>query len=903
MIKVKKTSVYFLILILVLQYLPIQVAANTSIEESVEQANVEKMIVFSKVIGGTTDLFQEDSKNSEILTKIPDDTEITVLEKNSEFSKIFYVEKVTENIWLGYVLNDSLIESLKAEEYRLQRTSELTGSDVSEETKGTNELAKEEDGMSIVQEPAESDDLEGDVRVEKQLDRTMKTLSAQNVAMNGIALQSPTNIYSTTSTGSSILKSYGQGTILKYKVLSADWYEATVYVNGKATTGYINVLDVQNTVDSQETLIGVGIKSPTIIYSQASTSSEPLKNYSQGTLLKYKTFSVDWYEATVFVNGESITGYIHASDVTQNVKGIALKSPTNIYSSMSISSSILKSYTPGTILKFKVLSRDWYEATVVVNGTKKTGYLRAEDVQNLVFTQETLRGIGIKSPTKIYSKASKSSKAWKEYSQGTILKYRTLSKDWYEATIYVNGISRTGYFSVDDVQNLVDSQEAFRGISMKSPTSIYSRASTSSKVLKSYAQGVILQYRTLSKDWNEVTVYVNGKRRTGYIKKSDVQNIVDVQETVKGVALKNPTRIYSRASTNSNVWKSYVQGAILKYRTLSKDWYEATITISGKKKIGYIKRSDVENATSNPTNQYVLGLLKNVNVYSYASTKAKVLKSYGKNNVLKVQTFTSSWYSVTFYINGKEGSGYIKKTDVRGSYSKVRYNISLKDAIAKQLGYNPVTEPVINGKWTPATSKQVEAYLNPQRFSIGSNEYFQFLLLSSYAGTNASEVNQKILNGKGILEGKASYFITAAKTHKINEIYLISHSLLETGNGTSSLAKGIKVNGKTVYNVYGIGAFDRDPERLGAQYAYEQGWTTLEKAIIGGAQFVSENYIHAGQDTLYKMRWNPEAMVEDEIPHQYASDIGWAVKQTTRIAEMYGLLTRYALFFDVPDYL
>ncbi|WP_075981634.1 N-acetylglucosaminidase [Bacillus massilinigeriensis] len=832
MIKVKKTSVYFLILILVLQYLPIQVAANTSIEESVEQANVEKMIVFSKVIGGTTDLFQEDSKNSEILTKIPDDTEITVLEKNSEFSKISYVEKVTENIWLGYVLNDSLIESLKAEEYRLQRTSELTGSDVSEETKGTNELAKEEDGMSIVQEPAESDDLEGDVRVEKQLDRTMKTLSAQNVAMNGIALQSPTNIYSTTSTGSSILKSYGQGTILKYKVLSADWYEATV-----------------------------------------------------------------------FVNGESITGYIHASDVTQNVKGIALKSPTNIYSSMSISSSILKSYTPGTILKFKVLSRDWYEATVVVNGTKKTGYLRAEDVQNLVFTQETLRGIGIKSPTKIYSKASKSSKAWKEYSQGTILKYRTLSKDWYEATIYVNGISRTGYFSVDDVQNLVDSQEAFRGISMKSPTSIYSRASTSSKVLKSYAQGVILQYRTLSKDWNEVTVYVNGKRRTGYIKKSDVQNIVDVQETVKGVALKNPTRIYSRASTNSNVWKSYVQGAILKYRTLSKDWYEATITISGKKKIGYIKRSDVENATSNPTNQYVLGLLKNVNVYSYASTKAKVLKSYGKNNVLKVQTFTSSWYSVTFYINGKEGSGYIKKTDVRGSYSKVRYNISLKDAIAKQLGYNPVTEPVINGKWTPATSKQVEAYLNPQRFSIGSNEYFQFLLLSSYAGTNASEVNQKILNGKGILEGKASYFITAAKTHKINEIYLISHSLLETGNGTSSLAKGIKVNGKTVYNVYGIGAFDRDPERLGAQYAYEQGWTTLEKAIIGGAQFVSENYIHAGQDTLYKMRWNPEAMVEDEIPHQYASDIGWAVKQTTRIAEMYGLLTRYALFFDVPDYL
>src|SRR5699024_11475010 len=96
-------------------------------------------------------------------------------------------------------------------------------------------------------------------------------------------------------------------------------------------------------------------------------------------------------------------------------------------------------------------------------------------------------------------------------------------------------------------------------------------------------------------------------------------------------------------------------------------------------------------------------------------------------------------------------------------------------------------------------------------------------------------VNKKILNGKGILDGKADAFIEAGKKHKINELYLISHSVLETGNGSSKLAKGQKVglnkNGKpelvtdkkksklkkkkTIYNMYGIGAINTNADKYG----------------------------------------------------------------------------------------
>lgn len=205
----------------------------------------------------------------------------------------------------------------------------------------------------------------------------------------------------------------------------------------------------------------------------------------------------------------------------------------------------------------------------------------------------------------------------------------------------------------------------------------------------------------------------------------------------------------------------------------------------------------------------------------------------------------------------------------------------------------------IRMNWRNASREEVEKYVNPDNFTQDSSAYFQFLKLSKTAGLNAAEVNSKILYNKGILAGKGQSFIDAARTYSINELYLISHSLLETGNGTSQLAKGTTFNGKKVYNMYGVGAYDSNPLYYGAKYAYEQGWFTPEAAIIGGAKFIGQSYIHNPayeQDTLYKMRWSPNAL------HQYATDVGWASKQVTRMYSLYTLLDDYTLYYDVPVY-
>ncbi|ATX84911.1 MULTISPECIES: N-acetylglucosaminidase [Bacillus amyloliquefaciens group] len=201
--------------------------------------------------------------------------------------------------------------------------------------------------------------------------------------------------------------------------------------------------------------------------------------------------------------------------------------------------------------------------------------------------------------------------------------------------------------------------------------------------------------------------------------------------------------------------------------------------------------------------------------------------------------------------------------------------------------------------WRKASEEEVSYYVNPANFSVSDKSYFQFLKLSKYAGLTASEVNTKILKGKGILEGKGEAFIKAAESNSINELYLISHALLETGNGTSELANGVTYNGKKVYNMYGIGAYDGDAVNKGAQYAYNQGWFSPEAAITGGAKFIGQSYIHNAvynQDTLYKMRWEPS------VSHQYASDIGWAYKQVNRMYSLYSLLDNYQLYYDIPVY-
>ena len=207
--------------------------------------------------------------------------------------------------------------------------------------------------------------------------------------------------------------------------------------------------------------------------------------------------------------------------------------------------------------------------------------------------------------------------------------------------------------------------------------------------------------------------------------------------------------------------------------------------------------------------------------------------------------------------------------------------------------------------WRNASAGEVSDYINPANFVNDEKQSLQFMDLSKQVYISVDALNQ-YLKGKGILEGKGQVYIDAGRTYGVNVVYLLAHSLLETGHGTSKLATGVTYNGKIVHNMYGIGAFDSNATVAGSKKAYELGWFDEDAAIKGGAKWIKDNYISDGQNTLYEMRWNPESMdTLGYASHQYASDIGWAYKQMNALYKIMNDLYQiqpYTLYLEVPIY-
>lgn len=231
-----------------------------------------------------------------------------------------------------------------------------------------------------------------------------------------------------------------------------------------------------------------------------------------------------------------------------------------------------------------------------------------------------------------------------------------------------------------------------------------------------------------------------------------------------------------------------------------------------------------------------------------------------------------------------------------------QYSNTLEEAINKQMSIPGSAAP----KWgisRNATRNEVIQHITPSNLT-SNNNMLQFLEIDKPMGMPLEKL-EAFLKGKGSLEGTAAAFIQAAQDYGINECYLAAHAALETGNGTSVLGRGSSFSynhqpSRTVYNMYGIAAVDGNAVGGGKATAYSRGWFTPESAIRGGAEWISRNFVHKKQNTLYKMRWNPA----HPASHQYATDVNWPVHISSGMYAICGDYQDYdkELIFDVPVY-
>lgn len=226
-------------------------------------------------------------------------------------------------------------------------------------------------------------------------------------------------------------------------------------------------------------------------------------------------------------------------------------------------------------------------------------------------------------------------------------------------------------------------------------------------------------------------------------------------------------------------------------------------------------------------------------------------------------------------------------------------DVSLEKASKKQIdNYTSQQVSNKNNNWRDASSNEIKAAMDSKRFIDDDKQKYQFLELDKYQGIDKNRIKRMLIDNETLLE-HADEFVKAAKQEHVNEVYLISHALLETGSASSELANGVDVDGKKYYNFFGVGALDKDPVGTGADYAKKHGWDTPQKAITGGAHFIHNHFLSSkDQNTLYGMRWNPENPGE----HQYATDIKWAESNAGLMADFYKEMKTEGKYFKYYVY-
>ena len=245
-------------------------------------------------------------------------------------------------------------------------------------------------------------------------------------------------------------------------------------------------------------------------------------------------------------------------------------------------------------------------------------------------------------------------------------------------------------------------------------------------------------------------------------------------------------------------------------------------------------------------------------------------------------------------------------------------------AEAVSYGITLESMSILNGG-SGAAHDAVTIALNPDIIERGDDYFYQFADCRGFTGQiSADQMNRIIDNSgtgrNGVFSGRGQAIIDAAKAANINEMYLMAHIMTETAWGTSPQARGrdfaagnatIKLNGRyytkwcdggRYYNFIGWGAYDSNPDTA-YDFSRYYGWNSIELALMSAAEKVASNYLYNGQETVYEMRWNPDAASLGRV-HQYCTDINWARTISSIMGYNYRLIgVTPSLSYRVPKYM
>ena len=578
--------------------------------------------------------------------------------------------------------------------------------------------------------------------------------------------------------------------------------------------------------------------------------------------------------------------------------------------------------------------------------TEKTGIVNVSSSLNV--------RSGASTSSKVIGSLSGNTKVTIVGEEGAFYKIEYKGSHGYVAKEYIKDVTESNNSNqgtqTPEKPSIPESTEKTGIVNVSSSLNVRSGASTSSKVIGSLSGNT--KVTIVGEEGAFYKIEYKGSH--GYVAKEYIKDVTESNNSNQGTQTPEkpsiPESTEKTGIVNVSSSLNVREGASTSSKVIGSLSGNTKVTIVGEEgafyKIeykgshGYVAKEYIKDIKdevvtepekpSNPENSKKTGVVtasKGLNVRKEANTSSQIVGILNSGESVEIIGEENGFYKITYkgqeayasknYIDIFDGNSNVNPgLDIENA-SKTNYGVSLNEYIKLQQRNNP----------SNYSYSEFEKYINPAK----ATNKLQFLRIDKFRSVNVSGLSSRLSN-KGVLTGQGQAFVNAAKAFNIDPIYLVAQCLHETGNGTSKLAKGVTIteiadesrpiyngNGQlvgyhmiklskpvTVYNLFGIGAKDNSsvfPNRaliLGTTYAYNRGWTSIENAIKGAAEFVSLNYVHSSrysQNTLYKMRYNQNV---SNIWHQYATTPWYASSIADIMRGYQDLYLENNFTFDVP---
>ncbi len=264
-----------------------------------------------------------------------------------------------------------------------------------------------------------------------------------------------------------------------------------------------------------------------------------------------------------------------------------------------------------------------------------------------------------------------------------------------------------------------------------------------------------------------------------------------------------------------------------------------------------------------------------------------------------------------------------------GAKSLVSASVSSNIFKSKDAGdydYSKGTYVQKDGGFVEANRLAVAYFLDPRNF-LNADGIFMFETLSFNDAFTVQAV-ENVLKGSFMADAKINYYdsdgklkktskkyseviFDAGKKYNVNPCYLASKILNEVGMSGSSSVSGTYKTYPGIYNFYNIGASDgsgaiaRGLKWASTGTTYSRPWTSPEKSINGGAEYIAESYIACGQFTGYLQRFNVNPNGKHSVyTHQYMTNLTGALSQgySTYVSYASTGLLENKYVFSIPVY-